>query len=292
MGVGQCRASNTLRNWGVALLILTRQGKCRKSSCFSFGGAPDGVLEARRPTWAPEIPKKHSVCMNFSRKFTRTSACFPVTWVRNTAETAQKNLFWWTFIIFGGFWVELSSSVRQECRSYAVACRAPMRHWALVVTNLANQISCKRSSEMCIQLEMEVELHEKCGSQMSLERNTAMSSSISACMDRFRQSRWSSVLQITLSWNDCLLLRHGFHNATHLPRHPVSRYIMTTAGMKQFMIKLETAVKTCFSSVNLPASKGSMNSPSSPWMVPMQACRPNDKIFLLGRKPGMEWLTW
>ena len=51
-------------------------------------------------------------------------------------------------------------------------------------------------------------------------------------------------LHTKLDWNDCLLLRHGFHIVTHLPRHSVSRYMMTTAGIKQFMIKMETRVKT------------------------------------------------
>ena len=57
------------------------------------------------------------------------------------------------------------------------------------------------------------------------------------------QSRVFLVLQNNLCWNNCLLPRHGFHNATHLARHEGSRHMMMRTGIKQFIIKMENVVK-------------------------------------------------
>ena len=110
-------------------------------------------------------------------------------------------------------------------------------------TNFDSQISCNRSSEVSMHLDIEIKLHEKWGSQMSLER-----ASVTSMDNLSRPSRSKSIqscplswLHTKLSWNKSLLLRHGFHNATHLPRQPVSRHtMMTTTGIKQFMMMLET----------------------------------------------------
>ena len=51
-----------------------------------------------------------------------------------------------------------------------------------VIANFATKISCNRSSEVCMQLDMKAELHAGCGSHTSLERTTLMS--ISQCSSK------------------------------------------------------------------------------------------------------------
>ena len=66
------------------------------------GGVPILFLWARGFFW-----RKHRVYTNFFKKFVRTLAFFPVTQVRNSAESVQKNLFRWTFL----YWVDFFESI-------------------------------------------------------------------------------------------------------------------------------------------------------------------------------------
>ena len=70
--------------WLAKLVILVHQQFWHPFGCFRH-------LEAHKPK-IQKYPKKRAYT-SFLEKFARTSACFPVTCVRNPTETVQKNLF-------------------------------------------------------------------------------------------------------------------------------------------------------------------------------------------------------
>ena len=61
------------------------------------------LIEARKPTQNPEIPKKYCVHANFFEKFARTFAFFPMTEVRKTDGNCSEKLVQMNFFILGGF---------------------------------------------------------------------------------------------------------------------------------------------------------------------------------------------